>query len=261
MKLTSHQQHIVNDAALQAGNLIMTYRNDWLKDGFDVERKQDDSPVTEADKAADRHICRILERLTPDIPVISEEGSHNEAAAKDGIFWCVDPLDGTKTFIRGGKNFTVNIGLIYNFMPVYGVIVAPAHAELYYGCVCSASAYKSVNGSDAFPISTRPTPATHQGLTAFVSKHHGAKIDQQLKETYNITDNIAASSSIKFCRIAEGLGDIYPRFGPTMEWDTAAGHAILIAAGGRIDVMHDNHPLRYSKKGFLNSTFVAYGSA
>ncbi len=259
MTLTDQQKHAVNDATVAAGAIIMEYRNAWIKDGFDVDIKKDDSPVTQADKAADNYICEILRELTPDIPVISEEGSHNQAAAKDGFFWCVDPLDGTKTFIRGGKNFTVNIGLIHNFMPVYGAIYAPAHEQLYYGCVHEGLASKSVRGGEHVVIATRATPAHAEGLTAYVSKNHGRKMDEQLKEAYNITESIPASSSIKFCRLAEGLADIYPRFGPTMEWDTAAGHAILLAAGGRIDVMGEGNALRYSKQKFLNSNFVAYG--
>ena len=259
MILTSQQEHIIRNAALKAGDIIMEYRSAWLKEGFDIDIKQDDSPVTQADRAADRYICDILHQLTPDIPVISEEGTQHQHAAQSGFFWCVDPLDGTKTFIKGGKNFTVNIGLIHDFMPVYGVIYAPAHKQLYEGSVPKGKAQKTIDAQQAIPIQTRPTPNFSDGLTAYVSRHHGKMMAAQLKDTYNITDSIPASSSIKFCRIAEGLGDIYPRFGPTMEWDTAAGHAILLAAGARIDVMGSQEALLYSKAGFLNSNFVAYG--
>jgi 3'(2'), 5'-bisphosphate nucleotidase len=256
MKLDNSQIRCINNAALQAGGLIMQYRHTWLAEGFDVDVKGDNSPVTQADKAADAYICKVLRDLTPDIPIISEEGTQHQYAAQDGLFWCVDPLDGTKTFVRGGKNFTVNIALVHNFMPVFGVIYAPAHGQLYYGSVSDDHAYKSEHGKE---ISITTRTASLSGLTAYVSKNHGSAMSAQLHADYNITESIPASSSIKFCRLAEGLGDIYPRFGPTMEWDTAAGHAILLAAGGRIDVMTDHAPLCYSKRGFLNPNFVAYG--
>ncbi len=238
--------------AKDAGDIIMQYR----ADGFESMRKGDNSPVTEADKAADALICDVLHTLTPDIPVISEEGSHDEAAARDGYFWCVDPLDGTKGFIRGEDEFTVNIGLIHDYAPVLGVIYVPAQEQLYYGSK-GEGAYRAIGNAPAQSIQTRPSP--EGGLTAVVSKHHGTSKENEMGAAYGITDFIAAASSLKFCRIAEGAADIYPRFGPTMEWDTAAGHAILVSAGGNMVEMGSSKVFRYAKDGFLNGMFVASG--
>jgi 3'(2'), 5'-bisphosphate nucleotidase len=239
--------------AREAGQLILSYR----ANGYDAARKEDNSPVTEADRAADRLICDALSALTPHIPIISEEGTQDKAAAASGRFWCVDPLDGTKGFIRGEDEFTVNIGLIDGFAPVLGVIYIPPTHTLYTGAV-GYGATRSIGGEEAQPIRVRLAPPT--GLAAVTSRHHGSEKEQLMQQQYGITSFVAASSSLKFCRIAEGAADIYPRFGNTMEWDTAAGHAILLAAGGSVTEMGSTMPLCYGKPDFLNGHFVARGS-
>ncbi len=240
-------------AVRDAGDIIMQHR----KDGVDVSCKADNSPVTNADRAADKHICSILLTLAPHIPVISEEGSHQQEAAKSGTFWCVDPLDGTKGYIRGEDEFTVNIGLIHNFMPIFGIIYIPAMSQLYHGESEQRHAYREDSAGE-IPITVRqPQP---KALSAITSKRHTTAREQALRNEYGITSFTSASSSLKFCRIAEGVADIYPRFGNTMEWDTAAGHAILKAAGGEIYELDTRAPLAYGKEGFLNSRFVATSS-
>jgi 3'(2'), 5'-bisphosphate nucleotidase len=238
--------------AREAGALIMACR----AGGLFVENKHDNSPVTEADKQADALICHALRGLTPHIPIISEEGTQDASVALSGTFWCVDSLDGTKGFIRGEDNFTVNIGLIDNHVPVMGVIYLPATGWLYAGKMGDGA-------SRVHPDGTRQTihvrTLLHTGVTAVTSHRHASHEEQEMAARYGVTQSIPMSSSVKFCRVAEGEADIYPRFGTTMEWDTAAGDAIVRAAGGMvIDTAH-NAPMRYGKPHFRNGGFVAYG--
>lgn len=253
MDIPHHWTALLTDIAKEAGALILHYR----ESGFNVQSKADASPVTQADEAADKFIVSALQQLTPDIAIISEEGSHKEDAAGCGQFWCVDPLDGTKNFIRGGAEFTVNIALIDQNRPIVGVIYIPVSGELYYtsqgkacknaGEIITVSKYSATNG-------------TH----VLMSHFHKQSREQLLRERYNVTQISTASSSLKFCRVAEGAADIYPRFGNTMEWDTAAGHAILRAAGGEVYTMNEegkaSMPLGYGKPGFRNNGFIAAGN-
>ncbi len=234
----------------EAGRIILDYR----AKGYVSEIKQDKSPVTEADKAADTYIVTALEKLTPDIPIVSEEGMHDMSVAEKGIFWCVDPLDGTKGFIRGEDEFTVNIGLIYGHVPVLGLIYIPALNQLYGGAY-GEKAYLIEKNEEKKYIRMRLPPS--EGLHAMTSSRHGSEKEQAMFAKYGTTSFTRASSSLKFCRLAEGAADIYPRYGPTMEWDTAAGHAILLAAGGDVYDLATDQPLRYGKPDFRNSHFVA----
>jgi 3'(2'), 5'-bisphosphate nucleotidase len=240
-------------AAREAGHAIMAiYAGD-----FATARKADHSPVTEADVAAEKIILRALAELAPDVPVIAEE-----QAAADGLppaigprFFLVDPLDGTKEFIARNGEFTVNIALIEDGLPVLGIVYLPALDEMYAGA--GDCALRNSKGGPLLPIRARRVPEA--GAVMTISRSHAAK---ELVRIEGLGEHVAATlvagSSLKFCRIAEGAADIYPRFGPTMEWDTAAGHAVLLAAGGSVRTL-EGAPLGYGKAGFRNTPFIARG--
>ena len=235
-----------------AGTLIMRHR----EAGFGVEHKGDASPVTIADREADALITAGLRQDFPLVPIISEEAETQDVIQQAEAFWLVDPLDGTKSFVRGGKGFTVNIGLIEARSPVLGVIYIPALGVLYYGAV-GYGAFRQRDGEAVERIGVRDVPA--QGRSAAISHDHAAGETAEILEAYRVVETVSASSSQKFCRVAEGSADIYPRMGPTMEWDTAAGHAILLAAGGSMTML-DGSPFLYGKQGFLNGGFIALGA-
>jgi 3'(2'), 5'-bisphosphate nucleotidase len=226
---------------------------------FSVLSKGDDSPVTEADGRAEAIILDGLRALTPDVPVVAEESmaAGNVPAVGDGPFWLVDPLDGTKEFIKRNGEFTVNIGLIQDRMPVLGLVLAPAADVLYVGHGPD-TARMSRQGRCRPIACRRPGP---DGLVVLGSRSHGegGAMDAFLAR-YPVADRIMAGSSLKFCRVAEGAADLYPRLAPTCEWDTAAAHAVLLAAGGRVET-EDGAPLTYGKNDrFLNPHFIAYGA-
>jgi 3'(2'), 5'-bisphosphate nucleotidase len=237
------------EAAREAGEAILTV----VKRGFEVEAKSDSSPVTEADRAAELVILAALARLAPGVPVIAEEEvAAGRIPAHGATFFLVDPLDGTKEFVRGGDDYTVNIGLIEGGMPRVGVVFAPATGVLHAGAVGDGAWVELPTGRA--PIRTRPRG---NELTAVASKSHlnQATIDY-LEAAVGACGYASVGSSLKFCILAEGQADIYPRASPTSEWDTAAGHAVLLAAGGRVDGP-DGMPLLYGKRAFLNRAFVA----
>lgn len=230
----------------------------YYQGDFEVRSKSDSSPVTAADEAAEEIIIAGLNQLTPDIPVIAEEAS---AAGKtedvsEGRFWLVDPLDGTREFVNHRDEFTVNIALVDNRRPVLGVVFAPA-MDLFYAAAGPGTAIVQRGADDPHPISARHLPATGAIVTASRSHSDMDKI-KDLMDELSIKDMKISGSSIKFCLIAEGVADIYPRYGHTREWDTAAGHAVLAAAGGSVR-SPDGVELLYNKKGFLNDEFIAYG--
>lgn len=232
------------DTARTAGVAIMGY----YKTGSIIYKKEDSTPVTEADREADKIISERLKSLA-NFPVVSEEGEKPDISNTE-CFWLVDPLDGTKSFIRSSGYFTVNIGLIKNKTPVLGVIYDPANRVMYYGS--SKGAFREHNGVTE-TIHIRPKQAP---MTALVSHSHINEATKNYLAERQISKNIPCASSIKFCFLAEGQADIYPRFGETMEWDTAAGHAILLAAGGAVNTPQGT-PLLYGKQGFLNGHFIA----
>jgi 3'(2'), 5'-bisphosphate nucleotidase len=244
--------HLVDDlaeAAREAGEAIL----EVVRRGFEVEDKNDSSPVTEADRAAELIILAALARAAPGVPVIAEEEvAAGRIPAHDEIYFLVDPLDGTREFVRGGDDYTVNIGLIEHAVPKLGVVFAPATRRLHGGHV-GAGAWLD-EGSGRVQIHTRPRG---EQLTAVASKSHlnQATVDY-LQEAVGTCGYVGVGSSLKFCIVAEGAADIYPRASPTREWDTAAGHAVLVAAGGRVDGP-DGTPLHYGKRAFLNRAFVA----
>lgn len=241
------------DLAKQAGATILAIR----ARGFDTEHKSDASPVTEADRAAEALIAAGLRRATPDIPVVAEEeiaGGHLPDRAD--TFWLVDPLDGTKEFAGGLDDFAVNIGLVRNGRAVLGVVGVPAHGELFGGIVGSG-AWKRTAAGERRIAARHPPPA---GLDVIASRAHAN--NERLAaflagRTVHSIRNVG--SALKFCRVAEGVADLYPRFGPTCEWDTAAPQAVLEAAGGAVLVADTGAPLRYGKPDWLNPYFVCTG--
>lgn len=244
--------------AKKAGEVINYY---YQQDSIDVSYKNDESPVTKADRAADKLIQLALSELTPDIPIISEENEESHASIFDPdshLFWLVDPLDGTKSFIKKKGEFTVNIALIKNGIPVGGVIYIPT-VECSYFTAEDGKAYKQEGNNLPQNIMVRRPPSN--GLTAVTSKSHlDEKTEAYIHSIDKLHHAIPAASSLKFCMLAEGKADIYPRFSPTMEWDTAAGHAILAAAGGSVITPETQKPLQYNKEQFKNQDFIAKGA-
>jgi 3'(2'), 5'-bisphosphate nucleotidase len=239
----------IAEAAREAGEAIL----EIVRRGFDVESKRDASPVTEADRAAELIILAALARAAPGVPVIAEEEVAAGRIPEHGdIYFLVDPLDGTKEFVRGGDDYTVNIGLIEHRAPKLGVVFAPATGLLHGGFVGGGAWLDE--GQGRREIRTRPRA---EQLTAVASKSHlnQATVDY-LQQAVGSCGYVSVGSSLKFCIVAEGKADIYPRASPTSEWDTAAGHAVLLAAGGLVDAP-DGTPLAYGKRAFINRGFVA----
>ena len=232
--------------------------------GFAVERKSDESPVTEADRIAEALIVEGLREAAPDIPVVAEEeaeaGVVPEAAGTARRFWLVDPLDGTKGFAKGGDEYAVCVGLVEEGRAVLGAIALPATGELF-GGLLGAGAWKETGEGDGprQPIGIRRAPEA--GIVALVSRRYAD--DPRLARFLagrRVAERRGLSSALKFCRVAEGEADLYARFGPTMEWDSAAGQAIVEAAGGAV-VDLNAAPLRYGKPGWRNPDFVCHGGA
>lgn len=228
------------------------------RSGLTVVHKADESPVTEADRRGEALILEHLARRFPGVPVISEEDA-SEFGTPDAIgprFFLVDPLDGTKAFVRGDPHFTVNIGLIEDGRPVAGAVVAPPTGETWF--TAGDRAMKRIQGGVAQPVRVRPWPPGE--AVCLISHTMKEETIQALADRYGFHRREPMDSSIKLCRIAEGAADIYPRHGPTMEWDIAAGHAVLAAAGGRLTTP-EGEPFLYGKagEGFRNGWFVARG--
>lgn len=243
----------VRAIAERAGKAILeVYETD-----FDVARKDDASPVTEADERAERMIINALrDEIGDTYPIVAEEAvaAGDIPEVGDRPFWLVDPLDGTKQFIKRQGEFTVNIALIENRRPLLGVVHAPALAASYWGSPLGA--FATDDGQAARQIACRPMPA--RGVIAVASRsHRNAETDAFLAR-YDLADSISAGSSIKFCLVAAGKADVYPRTGRTMEWDTAAGHAVVRFAGGTVCKL-DGEELLYAKPGFENPHFVVSG--
>lgn len=228
-----------------------------------VRRKSDASPVTEADDAAEEIILAGLKQLTPDIPIISEEAVERgdfvfDPGRPPHRYWLVDPVDGTKEFVNRTGEFTINIGLVEAGRPVLGILHAPL-ANATYTAAGPGTAAVHRGDAAAVPIHARQPPSS--GLVVLGSRSHGNKpaVVAYLEE-FKVAELRTMGSAIKFALIAEGSADLYPRFGPTMEWDTCAGEAILESAGGRITTLSGG-TLRYGKPGFLNPDFIARGAA
>jgi len=253
----------LTDAAAKAGAAIMAH----YAGPTDVEIKDDNSPVTKADRDAEAVILPALKALAPDIPVVSEETAADRTAALGPRFFLVDPLDGTKEFIKKRSDFTVNIALIENGYPCFGLVYAPARRLLTVttadGIAVEAELSPDAAGTDLGALTQRRLHARQgdpNGLTALVSLSHLDPETEKFLEGLHIAERTSAGSSVKFLEIARGRADVYPRFGPTMEWDTAAGQAVLEASGGHV-VDADGARFRYGKTadGLRNPGFVAWG--
>jgi 3'(2'), 5'-bisphosphate nucleotidase len=221
--------------------------------GFEVETKMDESPVTVCDRAAERIILDALTSAAPGVPVIAEEEvAAGRIPAHGDIYFLVDPLDGTKEFVRGGDDYTVNIGLIVGGAPRLGVVYQPACGRLWGGLVGEGAFLD--DGSGRIPIRTRELGEERAAVAS--KSHFNQATADYLEQAVGACGHVSVGSSLKFCIVAEGRADIYPRLSPTSEWDTAAGHAVLLAAGGRVDGP-DGNPLGYGKPAFLNRAFCA----
>lgn len=260
-------EHLVEallPGVLGAGNAIMRHRSE----GFAIEAKPDASPVTAADREAEEIILETLAKAAPGVPVIAEEATSSGGPANAGPeFFLVDPLDGTREFVRGGVDFTVNIGLVRDRTPCFGIIYAPASGDLYFtlsdhaAAECRAGHETRVDSLSDLPLASIRTREPDLGnLTALASRSHLSPPTKRFLERSAVKSYRAIGSSLKFCLLARGDADIYPRFGQTCEWDTAAGHAILHAAGGEVTTL-DGNPFLYGKAetGFLNPGFIAWG--
>ncbi|MDA0997521.1 MAG: 3'(2'),5'-bisphosphate nucleotidase CysQ [Proteobacteria bacterium] len=244
----------VGEIARAAGRVIM----DIYQTDFDVERKGDNSPVTAADRDAEALIVESL-RATfgTDYPMIGEEAAEEGKLPNvaGGPFWLIDPLDGTKEFVSRNGEFTVNIALIENGRPVLGVVHMPVSDDTYLATPAGSFAQYGGTGL-ATQISCRTAPSA--GITAIASRSHATPEVEDFLKHYKVITRLTAGSSLKFCRVAEGKADLYPRLGPTSEWDTAAGQAVLMYAGGEV-VTINGRPLKYGKPRFLNPHFIARG--
>ena len=256
-------------AALHAGVEILKIYNDPNAD-FGIERKADNSPLTRADKQAHATIVSYLE-CTP-YPILSEEGRHLDYAVRREWkqLWIVDPLDGTKEFIKKNGEFTVNIALVSQGVPVLGVIYVPVRRELYFACD-ELGAYKLNDITALQPTDSLNTlvarasrlpleQARHDAFVVVASRSHLTPETEayinEMKRLYPVVETVSSGSSLKICQVAEGTADVYPRFAPTMEWDTAAGHAIARAAGRNIWHTDADTPLCYNKEDLLNPWFI-----
>lgn len=242
------------DTAVKAGEEILTvYNNQSLFNAVDY--KADDSPLTIADQRSHLLIEARLKSRFPHTPILSEEGSitaYGERKAWTQC-WLVDPLDGTKEFIKRNGEFTVNIALIDQHRPVFGVIYVPEKGTLYWGGPATG-AYKQEKGGEAIQIRVNKK---EKDLTAIRSRSHTGEEDDVVLEKYPITDFVSSGSSIKFCMVADGTADLYYRGRPTMEWDTAAGQAIVEGAGGK--VLMGEVPMHYNRENLLNGSFLCKG--
>ena len=252
-KLTTTMRQL----AIAGGEKIMEI---YADPNFEVRSKSDESPVTEADEAADAIISAGLRAAFPDVPLVTEEQSDSHGQ-QVSTFLIVDPLDGTKEFIHRRGDFTVNIAYVVDGVPVRGVVYAPAKDRMFFTTADGVSVEETGDFDQAkvgptAPISVK-TP-DNDALLVVASKSHRDQATDDYINKYNVADSKSAGSSLKFCLVATGEADIYPRVGRTMEWDTAAGHAVLSGAGGAVVRFDDHSTLQYGKADFANPFFIAY---
>ncbi|MFT6531023.1 MAG: 3'(2'), 5'-bisphosphate nucleotidase [Limimaricola cinnabarinus] len=247
---------VMRKLAIEAGEKIME-----IYDGpdFDVRAKSDDSPVTAADEAADALISDGLRAAFPEMPLVTEEQSDSHGQSVS-TFLIVDPLDGTKEFVQRRGDFTVNIALVEDGQPTRGVVYAPAKGRLFYTDASGVSVEEQGPFDADTPGATAPINVStpDAALRVVASKSHRDAATDDYIGKYEVADMKSAGSSLKFCLVATGEADIYPRLGRTMEWDTAAGHAVLGGAGGKVVRFDDHTVLGYGKPGFENPFFIAY---
>lgn len=248
---------VMRRLAIEAGEKIMEI---YESDDFEVRAKSDESPVTEADEAADALISAGLKKAFPDVLVVTEEqaDSHSESASE---FLIVDPLDGTKEFVKRRGDFTVNIAYVVDGKPIRGIVYAPARKRMFYTMEDGASVEETGDLHPDTPGHCTPIRVSHPdngSLMVVASKSHRDQATDDYIGKYAVKDMTSAGSSLKFCLVATGEADLYPRLGRTMEWDTAAGHAVLKGAGGDVVRFDDHTPLTYGKPIYENPFFIAY---
>jgi 3'(2'), 5'-bisphosphate nucleotidase len=248
---------VMRRLALEAGDKIMEI---YADPNFEVRSKSDESPVTEADEAADAIISAGLRAAFPDVALVTEEQSDSHGQ-NVSTFLIVDPLDGTKEFINRRGDFTVNIAYVVDGVPVRGIVYAPAKDRLFYTDAAGVAVEESGDFAKdkvgpVTPIKVK-TP-DNSALLVVASKSHRDQATDDYINKYHVADSKSAGSSLKFCLVATGEADIYPRVGRTMEWDTAAGHAVLTGAGGSVVRFDDHKTLKYGKADFANPFFIAY---
>ena len=248
---------VIRRLAIEAGDKIMEIYN---SEDFEVKQKSDDSPVTVADEAADALISAGLRAAFPDLLLVTEEQADSHKIKGD-TFLIVDPLDGTKEFIHRRGDFTVNIALVEGGRPTRGVVYAPARKRMFFtlpdgSTVEETGPFEIDHMGDVSPL--RVADSDNSALMVVASKSHRDQATDDYIGKYNVKDSKSAGSSLKFCLVATGEADIYPRVGRTMEWDTAAGHAVLAGAGGKVVRFDDHAPLMYGKDGYANPFFIAY---
>ncbi|WP_370300650.1 3'(2'),5'-bisphosphate nucleotidase CysQ [Pseudooceanicola sp.] len=248
---------LMRKLAIEAGEKIMEI---YEADDFEVKSKSDDSPVTEADEAADALISAGLRAAFPDVMLVTEEQAASHAA-RGYTFLIVDPLDGTKEFVHRRGDFTVNIALVEAGVPTRGVVYAPAKGRLFMTQPEGESVEETGDLAAETIGAQKPVCVgnpDNSALMVVASKSHRDQATDDYIGKYNVKDMTSAGSSLKFCLVATGEADLYPRLGRTMEWDTAAGHAVLAGAGGKVVRFDDHSPLTYGKEGFANPFFIAY---
>lgn len=248
---------LMRKLAIEAGEKIMEI---YEADDFEVKSKSDDSPVTEADEAADALISAGLRAAFPDVMLVTEEQAASHAARGD-TFLIVDPLDGTKEFVHRRGDFTVNIALVEAGVPTRGVVYAPAKGRLFMTQPEGESVEETGDLAAETIGAQKPVcvgSPDNSALMVVASKSHRDQATDDYIGKYKVKDMTSAGSSLKFCLVATGEADLYPRLGRTMEWDTAAGHAVLAGAGGKVVRFDDHSPLTYGKEGFANPFFIAY---
>ncbi|MEM9633479.1 MAG: 3'(2'),5'-bisphosphate nucleotidase CysQ [Pseudomonadota bacterium] len=260
--MTEDQISFLNRLALRAGEEILKI----YAEPFEFESKTDGSPVTKADAAAERIILAGLAEMFPDVPVVAEESVEaGDLPAVDDRYFLVDPLDGTKEFLKKNGEFTVNIALVENGVPVFGVVSAPALDEIFWGGEHGAFKARIENGdlADVQPISVRTPP--EKGLSVLASRSHLSAETSALIERLNVAERVSVGSSLKLCWVAAGKADLYPRLAPTMQWDIAAGDAVVRAAGGRVVLAGNGTDFVYrvpenaTKDDLRNPYFIAAG--
>jgi len=241
--------HVIAIAKLAGEKIMQIYQKD-----FSVEYKEDQSPLTEADLASHHLICDELSKLYPDIQILSEESADTfQLSDENACFWCVDPLDGTKEFIKKNDEFTVNIALIQNQMPILGVIGVPAK-NIIYAAVKGGGAFKQQDDNELLPIKVKPQDPNN--ITFAVSRSHLDDHTKAMVDEYQ-AEVLQAGSALKLAFVAEGLVDVYPRFGPTMLWDVAAGQCVIEEAGGQVLWAENQHPMTYNTNHMKNDSFIA----
>ena len=251
---------VIRKLALEAGDKIMEI---YGEDDFEVKTKSDDSPVTAADEAADALISDGLRAAFPDMMLVTEEQSATHTTSGD-TFLIVDPLDGTKEFVHRRGDFTVNIALVEKGVPTRGIVYAPAKGRMFFTQADGQSVEETGNFDKSVIGAVTPmnvAASDNNALMVVASKSHRDQATDDYINKYAVKDMKSAGSSLKFCLVATGEADIYPRLGRTMEWDTAAGHAVLNGAGGRVVRFDDQTPLTYGKDTYANPFFIAYAPA